>query len=294
MRKHVDEAMSAGITGFMVSWKSTDSLNSRLATLRDIAEEKGFTLGITYQAQDFNRAPLPPEQVKADLIEFADKYAADPVFHVLGGKPIVAISGTWNYSPDQLRDIIAPVASRLTVLASEKSSADYLRIAGVVSGDMYYWSSPDPVSTPGYETRLQDMATTVQSHCGLWMAPVAPGFDARDIGGKTVVDRRNGATLRTSWQAAAQTHPDIMGIISWNEFSENTYIEPSTSYGTRYLDVLRGLTGAPPPSDVTGDSSEPQGMGSGSRAALTATGVGIFMVSVTVMGVWRRRRGVQP
>jgi hypothetical protein len=34
-----------------------------------------------------------------------------------------------------------------------------------------------------------------------------------------------------------------MGI-SWNEFVENTYIEPSQAFGTKYLDELRRLIAA--------------------------------------------------
>ena len=32
-----------------------------------------------------------------------------------------------------------------------------------------------------------------------------------------------------------------MSIISWNEFSENSHIEPSQSMSTTYLDVTRDL-----------------------------------------------------
>jgi hypothetical protein len=116
-----------------------------------------------------------------------------------------------------------------------------------------------------------------------------PGYDARELGGTQVVDRRDGATLRSSWEAATATVPDAIGVISWNEFSENTHIEPSTAFGTRYLDVLRSLTGAPSPSGEL-DSSEPQGAGSPMRAAFTVTAVLGLSALVTVIGVRRHRR----
>ena len=40
------------------------------------------------------------------------------------------------------------------------------------------------------------MGEAVHAHGGLWIAPAAPGFDARQVGGTTVVERRDGATLR--------------------------------------------------------------------------------------------------
>jgi hypothetical protein len=290
VQKQVAQAQAAGIDGFMVGWKSTADLNSRLAALRSVAAERGFKLAITYQAQDFNRAPLPVAQVRADLEELAATYADDPVFHVLGSRPVVALSGTWNYSADDLRSIIQPVESKLMVLATEKSAKDYERVASVVDGELYYWSSADPLQTGKYRDKLLAMANLVREHCGTWIAPVAPGFDARQIGGSSVVDRRNGATLRSSWEAALATVPDAIGVISWNEFSENTYIEPSEKYGTRYLDVLRALTGAPPAPAGELDSSAPGGANSPARAALTlAAAVGAILV-VTVLGVQRRSR----
>ena len=94
------------------------------------------------------------------------------------------------------------------------------------------------------------MASAVHHHHGLWIAPAAPGFDAREIGGTTVVPRDGGRTLLRGVRGRAMSsNPDALGLISWNEFSENTYIEPSKKYGSRYLDVAArcrpGTSGLP-------------------------------------------------
>jgi hypothetical protein len=258
--------------------------------LHSIAAAEDFKLAITYQAQDFNRDPLPAPQVRRDLEELAATYADDPVFHLLGDRPVVALSGTWHYSADELRWITEPVASRLMVLATEKNIEGYERVASAVEGELYYWSSGDPQETDGYERKLLAMADVAREHCGIWVAPVIPGFDARQIGGRIVVDRRNGETLRSSWEAALTTAPDLVAVISWNEFSENTHIEPSTAFGTRYLDVLRTLTGSPSPPAGELDSSAPQEAGSPVRAVvIVAATLGILLL-LAVLGRWRRRR----
>jgi hypothetical protein len=228
-------------------------------------------------------------QVAHDLQELAATYANDPVFHALGPRPVVALSGTWHYSEDELRSITEPVASQLMVLATEKNSEGYERVAAFVDGELYYWSSGDPLQTGGYQEKLLDMANVVRGHCGVWIAPVAPGFDARLVGGSSVVERRNGATLRSSWQAALATVPHAIGVISWNEFSENTYIEPSMKFGSRYLDEMRELTGAPSPPSSELDSSAPQGTGSAARGAVTLSALVGSGLVVTVIGMWRRR-----
>ena len=51
--------------------------------------------------------------------------------------------------------------------------------------------------------------------------------------------------------------PDAIGIISWNEFSENTHIEPSERYGNEYVRLVADITGRPKPAAVDFDSSSP-------------------------------------
>jgi hypothetical protein len=101
------------------------------------------------------------------------------------------------------------------------------------------------------------MAQVIHARQGLWIAPAAPGFDARLVGGTSAVDRKNGDTLRKEYDAAVSASPDAVGLISWNEFSENTHIEPSVRYGSRYLEVLADIRGAKAPHVEIFDSSEP-------------------------------------
>jgi hypothetical protein len=54
-----------------------------------------------------------------------------------------------------------------------------------------------------------------------------------------------------------QSSPDAIGLISWNEFSENSHIEPSEKYGDRYLKVMAKIQNAPVPIVKNFDSSEP-------------------------------------
>jgi hypothetical protein len=63
------------------------------------------------------------------------------------------------------------------------------------------------------------------------------------VGGHESVPRDNGQTLRTEYGTAVRSSPDILGLISWNEFSENSYVEPSLHYRDQSLDVLRQLRG---------------------------------------------------
>ena len=287
MRTHVREAQAAGIDGFIVSWKSTPAMDSRLANLVKVAAEQDFKLAVTYQCLDFNRAPLPAARIAKDLDFFADTYGNNSVFDIFG-KPLVVLTGTSVMTKVTVAKIAEPHRKRLLILASDKNIKSYERIADVVDGNLYYWSSVNPHQHNGYAEKLISFGDAVRAHGGIWVAPAAPGFDARLVGGTSSIDRMDGKTLRAEWNAAISSRPAAIGIISWNEFSENTHVEPSKAYGNRYLDVLAELTGAASLPSTSLDSSEPTGQGSLLRAIL-AIGAMTGLIVVSLVALVRRR-----
>jgi hypothetical protein len=288
MRKHVEWAKRAGIDGFIVSWKSTPVLNRRLERLAEIAEAKRFRLLVIYQGLDFEREPLPAERVGADLDHFLDRHGGRPVFRSFG-KPLVIWSGTWKFSRPEIAGVTLPRRDRLLILASERNEDGYARVADLVDGNAYYWGSVDPATFPGYRDKLTGLGETVHERGGLWIAPAAPGFDARLVGGTEVVDRRGGDTLLTELDAATRSSPDAVGLISWNEFSENTHIEPSRDHGSEYLRLVAEVRGARLPLLRDFDSSEPAATGLGYGLPLLG-GVALFLAGSVAVLLGRSRR----
>lgn len=293
VRQHIRLAKAAGITGFIVSWKGTEVLDRRLAQLVEPARAESFTLAVIYEALDAQREPLPVEQVQADLAAFRQRYAADPVFGLFA-RPVVIWTGTWRYTRPEVARVTAAVRDGLSVLASERDVQGYQRVADLVAGNAYYWSSVDPLQHRGHEAKLTEMGEAVHRHGGLWIAPFAPGFDARRVGGSSVVERRDGATMRASYSAAVASSPDALGLISWNEFGEATHVEPSTNLGPRYVEVLRDLTGSPAPTagDRALDSSGPPTARSRPQAAVMAfVLVGAMVLVAAAVRLVRRAGG---
>jgi hypothetical protein len=246
MRQHIRWAKSAGIDGFLVSWKDTPDWTRRLEQLVHIADEESFKLAINYESLDFDRNPIPIDNVRSDLALIADRYATDSVFDAFG-KPVVVWSGIWNFTRAEIAEAVDPVRDRIQVLGSQKQTKLYEEIADLVDGNAYYWSSVDPATHSGYAEKLRGMGESVHAHGGLWIAPAAPGFDNRLLGGGREVDRDGGQVLETELRAAFESAPDAVGIISWNEFSENSHIEPSCLYGAAYLDLTAALLGGSAP-----------------------------------------------
>jgi Glycosyl hydrolase family 99 len=291
MRRHIRWAKDAGIEGFIVSWKSTPTLDERLRELAGLARAERFELLVIYQGLDFERRPLPVARIARDLEVFRARYARHPAFDSFDA-PLVIWSGTWRFSAVEIARVTAPLGSDLLVLASERNLDGYRRVAEHVDGNAYYWSSVNPETFPGYEAKLAEMGSAVHRRRGIWIAPAAPGFDARLIGGTTVVRRRNGATLRRQLDAAAASAPDAIGLISWNEFSENTHIEPSLRHGPRYLEVLADVQGATVDINSDLDSNVPGATGRSYGPAILA-GLLALVIGAVALGAWRawiRRR----
>ena len=295
MREQIEQAKQAGIQGFIVSWKDSVVNTRRLHALADVAAQEHFSLAMIYQGLDFNRHPLPASEVAADFKTFEAQFAANPVFDRLGGKTLTIFSGTWEFSHDDVAKVTRDVRSRMLVLSTEKSVAGYQRIADVTDGDAYYWSSVNPQTNPTYSNKLNDMSRAIHADGKYWIAPFAPGFDARLVGGQKAVPRNNGATLRTEYNMAIKSSPDMLGLISWNEFSENTYVEPSLHYGRTYLTVLADLTHtvAPTPSsavDSSGSSPAAPARSGGQSVLLLIVFPLALFVGLAVAGIVLRRR----
>ena len=284
MEQHIRWAKQAGITGFIVSWKSTLILDRRLQLLIDIAEKENFKLWIIYQGLDFNRNPLPVERIDSDLDYFVQTYAKSPVFSSYD-RPVVILSGTWEYTIDQINTITSHHRSQLYILASEHNEAGYLRLANSVDGNAYYWSSVNPDTFPNYQEKLDGMAKVVHDYGGLWIAPAASGFDARLIGGTRTVERKNGQTLLTELNAAIRSNADAVGLISWNEFSENSYIEPSQKYGTQSLDTLGDVEMTEPPPIPDFDLSAQGTIDLGRYYSIFVLGITFVFVAISIIFV---------
>jgi hypothetical protein len=293
LRHQVQQARRAGIDGFLTSWKSTPTLNRRLDLLVSIAHSERFDLGVVYEALDFNRHPLPIARVKSDLLYLVTTRGGE-LTSAYYGRPVIVWTGTDQYSIADVQSVRAALGDRAYLLAASKSVAGYERLANHVDGEAYYWSSADP-SSPATLAKLTAMSKAVHARHALWIAPASGGFDGRTLGGTRVIARDQGQTLIHSLNNAFATAPDGIGVISWNEWSENTYIEPGRKYGNEELVVLqnylrnqgRNVAGV----DAASDSPSPAGGNSGWTGAWAAVVLaGGIIAGVGVLEIRRRRR----
>jgi hypothetical protein len=131
-------------------------------------------------------------------------------------------------------------------LVGDEKPTTWARDASYLDSTSYYWSSEDPWQNNQAGARLASEANAVRAQGKRWFAPFNAGYD-RQLEGGICVSRRGTATLKQVWQVNSQSLPAAWFGISWNEFVEGTYMEPTRTYGSTYLNTLAALIRASPP-----------------------------------------------
>ena len=222
MREHIRMAQAAGIDGFVVNQTSD------MATLLDIAAEYDFR--ITVQ--------IDSARASNQLSEFY-RYADHPAMVRYDGRPVVFFwaslsrdAGFWN----TLRNQVDP--GHAAVWLADGDNFEVLR-SNAWDGISPYqsaWSNAPQTQLPGWAAKAR-----AANPGKLYVPPVAPGCDDSRVRPTTCrQDRRGGAYYQQSLQGALASDPQWAVIIStFNEWMEDTQIEPSTEYGDMYLQLTR-------------------------------------------------------
>jgi len=94
--------------------------------------------------------------------------------------------------------------------------------------------------------------------------------------------------LRLELNAAIASSPDAVGLISWNEYSENSEIEPSQEYGGTALKIVAAVEHATAPAVQNFNSSDPAGFRAG-PSQLVILCVFLLLLGGSVATLVRRR-----
>ena len=246
--QHIAQAKSAGINAFIVSWFGIQELvttTPAFISLLDRAAEMDFQVAVGVDAYNpaFNREF---DGMRQSLQWLMDEAISHPGYLHYQGKPIIVFAFQdetgWN---DQtwleLRDTVDPW--RETYWIAEGLSACCL-YDGAMDG-MYAFNMAWASGEEDYYIAERNL---VNSRGGIYIPSISPGWDEATIAvlenrprPTSSRERDNGSFLLKAWQAAINTESRIVMIVSWNEFMENSHIEPSEQYGTQSLDTLRPL-----------------------------------------------------
>jgi len=238
MARQISQAKSAGIDGFVMSWFGPDEpyTTGVFSGLLGQAAAQGFMAGVDIDmGQDFMSTPESAQ----NAVSFAvNQLASNPAYLRYNGKPVIFFWKQQRFTVQQWADIRAAVDPNHTTLWIAEGAA--LEYVGVFDGLNLYniaWSGSPGGTNATWSNRTQKAG-------GYFVATAMPGFDEsrRGLDREPVVRARgDGYYFRLSFQGAVNSNPHMIIITSWNEFFENSHIEPSANYGTFYLDLARDL-----------------------------------------------------
>ncbi len=255
--RHIADAVSARITGFLVSWQGTgqpgqspssSGYNARLdllvARVNAFNASHGTRFRLALGLEAYGNYGRPASQVINDLEYFRLRYGNNPAFgNSYSTEPLTMFIASRQFSYSTVAAVSAVEKSRL-FLVGDNTWISWARDAALFDGTGFYWSSQDPWQNPQSGSQVQMLAAKVRAAGKAFFAPFTPGYNTQMIGGSSCIPRRGVATLDAVWNLNRPSNPNGWFGVSWNEFVENSYLEPTLRYGRTYLNELARLIAA--------------------------------------------------
>lgn len=281
----IDQAKSAGIDAFIVSWYGSNNgeTTAVLNNVLDRAGERGFRAAA---ALDIFGGGQNKDTIAASINYIVHDRANHGAYLRYNGKPVIffAFQGNAGLSRQDwldLRNSIDP--NRNTIWIAEGLSGCCL-YGGAMDGMYAFNISWANGSASRYSSERRAVLNAGGS---MYIPTVHPGWDetlvARREGRPNpspVKARNNGQFLTTSFNGAVASGANVIMIGTWNEYAENSHIEPSNVYGTQSLDTLRPLISA-----FKGQAPAPQPNQNPGQGGTPAEPTGAAVTTRTVLNV---------
>ena len=247
------QAVDAGLDALVVSWqgKTFDGgwNHRRMLTCLDAGRDAGLRIAALLETtvanplHEQNGVPPDPDTVVAWLTDIVDSYGAHPAYLRVDNRPVVFAYAAQRLTETQWTDVLSRLraSGRDVFLVGEGTNNTRL---GAFGGLFFYASNLFAAADIVTFDRAQSLSARTYhllpdgGHRRLWVATVSPGYDdTRLTDGRVprVTDRDGGRYFDAQWRSALDMRADWVAVTSWNEWWENTQIEPSQQYGDTYL-----------------------------------------------------------
>jgi hypothetical protein len=247
----------SGVDGVIVDWYGKESfwdygkINSSTHKLFKQIKKAGLVFAITYEDRTIHNmlenghpnvkdAHTHGKEVMLYLQEnwFTDdaylKFSGRPVLFVFGNPPYFSLNSDWEELFSVLDVPPALVTQDGLVVSMAESS--------------YPW--PPMHLSRGQElprNELENYLNSFYEEASNWdyvIASAFPGFhdiyEEAGVGSSYgYLDAKHGETFEFTLQNALENDPDLIQIVTWNDYGEGTNIEPTMEYEYQYLEMIQ-------------------------------------------------------
>lgn len=253
IERQINWAAQAGITGFISSWWGAgDKTDHNFAKLLTHAASLQRRTGYPFASTLYFESDAPALQGQTRMVNglryITSHYSHDSHFLHWHGKPVLFF---WNpLGNGRTLALWASIRRQVDphqqwIWSAEGVDTSLLTVFdGIHLFSAGYWGLQHgnmAAVDKGFRNKVNAYNAAHHSH-KIWAAGVMPGYNDTRVAGRRgtyIVPRNNGATYQTSWNAAIASSPDWITITTFNEWFEGAMIEPSVTYGTKYLTITR-------------------------------------------------------
>jgi hypothetical protein len=247
----------AGIDGILVDWYGNEdyrdygTLHEATTALFEAVGRAGLGFAVVYEDQTVkhmvNDGHLAGSQALAygkTVMRFMDEnWFSDPRYVKLAGRPLLLTFGPQYYfNSSDWESLFSSLSSDPLFFTLDN------RLSPAAAG-AYPWppmsrSNADGILTQDALNRYLSQFYTMAETWDFLVAGAFPGFhdiyeEAGQGEGYGVLDDQNGETFRSTLQAAMDRNPDVIQLITWNDYGEGTMIEPTIENGYRELETVQ-------------------------------------------------------
>lgn len=245
MLKQIKLAKANGLDGFITSWDGPNTYSDKnFKKFLNLSQKNKFKSVIYYETLT-SSGPRSEEEIYSHLKYAIETYGKHPAILKVFGKPLIAIWASCEIPIQKWNKIF----SRLRV---ENLEAIFIAMGFDISNLEVF----DGVHQYGViliddlKKEYQIVSQIVKNYHmfggkqKIWIVTVQPGYDERKIPGRPgfYKERNRGKFYEQTFEAALNSTPDLIFLTSWNEWWENTHIEPGKKIKNTYLNLTKSLS----------------------------------------------------
>ena len=246
------QAKAAGINGFAVSWHGDSADGPAMDLVRKAAEATGQVFTAYLEAPSATRTKFhsPAFRVRQWLLQALSRKSSPSFLKAGDGVPVVFVYGMESLKPQEWRDVLVDVAGHAIRVHLVGDSLDPAYRA--YEWGVHRYSTLDSAGALTRWSRSTELVARAAAAIGagaptLYAGTVSPGFNDTRLRGSEhrVISRgHNGSRYDETWAAALAGDPDWLFVSTWNEWYEDTQVEPGVKTRGRALAQTRAHAAA--------------------------------------------------